>query len=182
LIYRRKIIFVLIFLCFVCVACSTKNANTTMQEAHSFKMLSSKEQVRTVHLENLKIFLNEDAEGIVNAFSPNYKDMFRSKDGNKADVSKTYFEDWFKSENYKACKKLKLDELVNVEDVKVYSYDEIMKMNHVAVGVKNVVGFEYKDGDILIKFPKKENSPMINGWNGVYRKENGYWKIIAGNF
>lgn len=145
-------------------------------------MLSSKEQVRTVHLENLKTFLNEDADGIANAFSPNYKDMFRSINGKKADVSKSYFESWFESENFNACKKLKLDELVNVEEIKVYDYNEIMKMNPVAVGAKNEVGFEYKDGDILIKFSKKENSPMINGWNGVYRKENGYWKIIAGNF
>ena len=177
-----KYILVIGLIVFVFTGCMKNSEIKSEQDSEKFKKLSPSEQVTIVHLENLKTFLNEDAKGIANAFSPNYKDMFRSKDGNKADVSKNYFEDWFKSENYKACKKLELDELVNVEDEKVYTYDEITQKNPVALGVKNVVGFENKDGDILIKFPKKENSPMINGWNGVYRKENGYWKIIAGNF
>lgn len=166
----------------LCTGCSGNKIIKSQQDTPEFKNLSPKEQVEIVHSENLKIFLSGDAKTFADAFSTNYLDFFRSQNGKKADVDKTYFEKWFKTKNYEACKKMKFDELVDVAKKQVYSYDEIMKMNPNTVAVNNEVGFKYKEGDILIKFPRKNDSPMINGWNGVYRKENTSWKIVAGNF
>ena len=40
--------------------------------------------------------------------------------------------------------------------------------------------FEYKQGDIIINYPPKEESGLQEGFFAVYRKENNEWKIVAG--
>ena len=177
-----KNVFTLLMICILCSACSSNKTISFDQNNEKFKKLSTKEQVEIVHLENLKHYLNKDAKDVSYAFSENYLDFFRSQKEKKAEVNEKYFEELFKTDFFKACTKFKLEELVDINKKQVLSYDEITKMNPKFVGLNNLVGFKYEEGDILIKYPPKEGSPMMNGWNAVYRKENDLWKIIAGNF
>ena len=41
--------------------------------------------------------------------------------------------------------------------------------------------FELKQADVFAYYPNKQGSILSEGFIGVYRKENGRWKIVAGD-
>jgi len=146
----------------------------------NFESLPAKEEIENIHMRNLKYFIAGDAEGIASAYSSNYLDTGGGPEGTgEVQLDEAYFEDFFSSERFDELKGKPISELVDLDKKEVYSYEEIMNSKYENLGSR--VGFRYMKGDIVIIFPPKEGSPLFDGWSGVYRKENGVWKIIAGD-
>jgi len=126
-------------------------------------------------LESLSI--NRDIVIPLMAFSPDYSNIFTGETIHG--INKEYFKEFFN--NDKVYKVDSISKLVDNKKKEVLNYDEIMKSPE-KYFVKNKAGFKYQQGDILVIFPPAKDSPLKNGWVGVYRKEQVEWKIVAGSF
>jgi hypothetical protein len=111
------------------------------------------------------------------AFSINYVNIITGE--KKQGLSQQYFEEYYKDKNiYKVDS---ISKLVDYKKIETLTYDEIMKSPE-KYFVKNKASFMYKQGDVLVIVHPVKDSPLNDGWIGVYRNENGKRKMVAGNF
>jgi hypothetical protein len=131
---------------------------------------TQKQEVEQVHLKNLEYYLAGDAENLSSAFSKNYIDWGLGS----VDMSKENLEEMFLEERFKQLEEKIPEEIVDLDNKIVLGYTEILK-SEVYESFENRHGFHFQEGDVFISFP----SELIpDGFFGVYRKENGIWKII----
>ncbi len=177
----KYIIILLIFIITIS-GCTNVNENSNKSKNEciipsNFDLLSDKAQVEIIHIKNLQYLIDGNGNNLAAAYSDKYKDLGGgpSGDGN-VDMKSFFTSEGFNKKTDKLRNK-KIYELIDVNQKRVFSYDEIMSSQYKDFGKKT--GFEYKPGDILIGFPPKEGSLLFDGFFGVYRKENNEWKVIA---
>ncbi|MFH1722334.1 MAG: hypothetical protein ABH950_07005 [Candidatus Altiarchaeota archaeon] len=142
--------------------------------------LSPKEQVEQVHIQNLKYLLEGNAEMISAAYSPDYIDLGGGPQGTgKVQHSVENFERIFSSPGFEEIQGREVEELVELEGIEIYSYEEILDSEYKDAG--KIVGFQFQEGDYMVFLHGLEGSPLYDGWVGIYRLEEGGWKLIAGD-
>lgn len=138
--------------------------------------VSEKKQIETLHAETIKAILEGDSKKAASAFSENYIDI---GDGAKKSMNEEYFTNLFNSDVYQAALNgKKAEDLFDLSKKEIYTYNELMNTKHKDFGKGS---FELKQGDIFAYYPNKAGAVVSDGFVGVYRKESGNWKIIAGD-
>jgi len=129
-----------------------------------------KQEVEQVHIQNLGNYLAGDAENFSQAFSENYIDW----GSGPVDMNKELLEEMFSKEIFKQLKDKTPEEVVDLDNKIVLGYSEILE-SEVYESYEGRHGFHFQEGDVFIYFPA---GLIPDGFSGVYRKENGVWKII----
>ena len=144
--------------------------------------LTPEEQVEVIHKTNLQYILNEDAKAIAAAYSDNYRDLGGGPNGDGTTTINTvnYWSDVFSSNEFDKISDKSLDELVDLSQTEIYTYSDFGQYNSFFCEKTNI-DFNCADGDILIIFQPTDNSPLFDGWIGVYREISNEWKIVAGD-
>tara|TARA_B110001452_G_C15210297_1_gene419800 strand:+ start:105 stop:599 length:495 start_codon:yes stop_codon:yes gene_type:complete len=113
-------------------------------------------------------------------YSNNYTDLGGGLKGDgTADFNswKEKLEKFISSEEFNEIEGKSIDEVLDVEKQEILNYYETVKKK----GEIKRFSFLLKEGDYLLSYPSKEGSPLSDGWFGIFRFENGDWKIIAGD-
>lgn len=129
-----------------------------------------KQEVEQVHLNNLRNYIAGDAENFSRAFSEDYIDW----GSGPVDITKEFFEGMFSREEFKQLRDKTPEEVVDLNNKIILGYSEILE-SEAYESYEGKHGFHFQEGDVFIYFP----SELIpDGFSGVYRKENGIWKIV----
>jgi hypothetical protein len=85
---------------------------------------------------------------------------------------------YFQSSNYNEIfKGKKIEELIDVEKAEVDEYEKELNMAPEFARIGDLL----KHKDVFVKYPGQNESPLKDGWSGLYRIENGVWKMVAGS-
>ncbi|HJX32101.1 MAG TPA: hypothetical protein VJ624_09675, partial [Thermodesulfobacteriota bacterium] len=129
-----------------------------------------KQEIEQVHLHNLRNYIAGDAENFSRAFSENYIDW----GSGPVDMTKEFLEEMFSEERFKQLSDKTPEEVVDLDNKIILGYPEILE-SEIYESYEGRHGFHFQEGDVFIYFP----SELIpDGFSGVYRKENGIWKIV----
>ncbi|MEK6947965.1 MAG: hypothetical protein AABX19_01865 [Nanoarchaeota archaeon] len=138
--------------------------------------VSEKKQVEQLHTATLNAILLGDAKTSAAAFSENYIDI---GDGAKKPMNDESFTSLFNSEIYKTqIQGKKVEDLFDLSKKEIYTFNELKNTKYKDFGKGS---FELKQGDIFAYYPNKFGAVLSDGFIGIYRKENGNWKIVAGD-
>lgn len=74
---------------------------------------------------------------------------------------------------------------------KISSWQELVKLDEAVTGHPSELGeegeffqdpdFELKPGDIAWFAPPTDDSPLHDGWGGLYREIDGQWRMVGGD-
>lgn len=142
------------------------------------KRHGAKAEVFAVHLQVLRYLLNADAAQLANAYSADFRDLGGGSDGTGImPTDEASWQERLEKKGWSTRAQLAIDDVVDTAQCKIMDFDEIGTSYFAKAGVK--VGFEFMPGDIFIVIPWAKNAGFVDVWLGVYRKENGEWKVIA---
>ncbi len=113
-------------------------------------------------------------------YSQNYTDLGGGPNGDgTVDFVgwKEKLKEFVSSKEFKKVKGKPIDEIFDVENQEILNYSEIIQEK----GEINRFSFVLKEGDYFVLLRPKDGSPLNDAWFGIFRFENGDWKIIAGD-
>ncbi|MCK4371894.1 MAG: C69 family dipeptidase [candidate division Zixibacteria bacterium] len=149
--------------------------NRVAKERHG-----AKAEVFAIHLQNLRYLWSADAALLANAYSVDFRDLGGGPNGTGiVSMDEASLEERLAKKGWSSKPPVPIEDIVDTAKCKTLDFDEIEKSRFATAGAK--VGFEFKPGDVLIFIPWSQDSRLVDAWFGVYRKENGEWKIIAGD-
>lgn len=128
-----------------------------------------KREIQQAHLQNLQLYLNGDSEGLLAAFSPDFrgidqilKELLKSK--LLGELSSLSFVNQFKDKV--------VDEVFNVNEIQVRTFEEM------GASLGDDAG-QFKAGDAfaLLQTRPAFGARKFKWWS--YRQENGQWKVVG---
>ncbi|MFT7616157.1 MAG: hypothetical protein ACI8Y7_000986 [Candidatus Woesearchaeota archaeon] len=145
--------------------------------------LSPEEQVEFMHKQNLQYLLDGNEKAMANAYSENYRDMGGGPNGDGTTNIHTveYWKTVTSNDRFDEIRAKSIEELVDLSSIQISTYPNIENRNSGFICENSRITFSCEVGDIFIAFPPTEDSPLFDGWFGVYRQINNEWKIVAGD-
>lgn len=161
---------------------SSRQENEQPVNSEEAKVELLKQEVKKVHLQNIQYLIEGNAKKLIKVFSidgyTEFSDVFKKE---KPKLDKGYFERLFAGDLYPRYKNKKLEEvlILNRINIKIYKKTggEINNSNF----NKHMAFIEFIDGDANIQYLPQNDCPIIM-WDAFYRKVNGEWMLIGGNF
>lgn len=132
-------------------------------------------EVERVHLQNFWYLMTHDFEKLVAGYSKNLKSR-----GDAYTPSVQIFERIWIEERMKEVHSSRMAELFDLRRAEAYVHGVCNDpMSDQYLIIMERCGHEPKCGDVLVQFVSARWSPWGGGWNAVYRKEEGNWKILT---
>ncbi|WP_299623531.1 hypothetical protein [uncultured Tenacibaculum sp.] len=111
-------------------------------------------------------------------YSSNLTDLGGGSGEGKVDLKewKEKLEKIVRSEQFNNIKGKTVEEILDLEKLTIWNYQELVKEK----GPIKRFSYESKEGDYLVLLPFRKEVES-HTWFGIFRKENGEWKIVAGD-
>lgn len=137
------------------------------------------EEVVAFHKKRLELFLSGDATGYAATLSPMLVDMGGGRNGDgsmsRDFMSVSFWRKHFESPHFAKVRGKRADDVVDFE---LSTVDTLLDA-YSKRGRTLKPWLQPLRSDLIVATPARPGSPLRDGWMGVYRKVNGFWKTVA---
>jgi len=120
------------------------------------------------------------AKEFLQFYSKDYTDLGGGKNADGSvdfEVWEAKLERFIASDHFKKVEGKPIEYSVDFENKEIFSYSEAVE----EFGGMEKFGFSLSEGDYFFRYPPTKDSPVFDGWVGVFRLEEGVWKVVAGD-
>ncbi|MFK7908630.1 MAG: hypothetical protein AB8B69_26100 [Chitinophagales bacterium] len=120
------------------------------------------------------------AKEFLEFYSKDYIDLGGGEQGDGSvdfEAWEAKLERFIASEHFKKVEGKPIEYSLDIENKDIFSYSEAVEL----FGEMEKFGFSLAEGDYFFRYPPAKDSPVFDGWIGIFRLKEGVWKVVAGD-